>query len=67
MKIETRKIYDFYAPIEIDYSIPFAEKNAHMLTWWESNLKRFSSVGLSKDDFIHLVLESRLLFRNGLS
>ena len=66
MKLLTRQLYDRFSPIELDYTIPIAEKNAHMMTWWEENLKIFSALRLRKEDYLTMVLESRLLFRNGI-
>lgn len=43
------------------------EKGYHMLMWWEENLKLYSTMKLREEDFMNLVLESRLLFRNGIS
>jgi len=37
-----------------------------MLDWWHGNLTLFSSLGLTKADFLAIVEESRLLFRHGL-
>lgn len=37
-----------------------------MLTWWEENLRMFSAINLKREDFLHLVIESRLLFRYGI-
>jgi HAD superfamily hydrolase (TIGR01544 family) len=66
IKLETRKLYDRFSPIELDYTIPPAEKSTHMMTWWEHNLRIYSALGLTREDFLNMVLESRLLFRNGL-
>ena len=30
VKVETRKLYDKYSPIELDYSITYEEKSYHM-------------------------------------
>jgi 2-hydroxy-3-keto-5-methylthiopentenyl-1-phosphate phosphatase len=42
------------------------EKSKHMFTWWEENLKIFSQMALRREDFAKIVLESRLLFRDGI-
>lgn len=37
-----------------------------MVTWWDVNLKKLASMKFTKGDYVNLVLESRLLFRNGI-
>lgn len=37
-----------------------------MVEWWEGNLDLFATMKLNREDFMHLVLESRILFRNGI-
>lgn len=65
--METRQLYDYYSPIELDYSITAEAKAAFMMQWWAENFRVYSGVGLKREDFRHMVLESRLLFRHGLS
>ncbi len=38
-----------------------------MMQWWIENFKIYSDLGLKREDFRHMVLESRLLFRHGIS
>ena len=52
--------------MEKDPNIPPEEKSKHMQTWWEENLRTYSKQALKKEDYLKIVLESRLLFRNGV-
>lgn len=38
-----------------------------MIDWWESKLDLFCQIGIKKDDFTHLALESQIILRNGIS
>eukprot|EP00347_Sterkiella_histriomuscorum_P009143 403342355 len=62
----TRKYYEKYSVIELDNQMPHEDKSRHMFDWWEQNLDLFSTIKMHREDFIHLVLESRILFRNGV-
>ena len=53
--------------MEIDLDMTPEEKEPHMLAWWEGNMKLYSKMSLSREDFGTMVLESRLLFRHGIA
>ncbi len=53
--------------MEIDLLMPVEEKEKHMLDWWMGTMDLFSSVRLKNEDYGMIVLESRLLFRHGIS
>ena len=55
-----------YSPIELDLEISRDEKARLMVEWWEENLNLFSNIQLKREDFMNLVLESKLLLRNGV-
>jgi hypothetical protein len=43
------------------------EKEKHMVDWWEANYKLFIQLQLKKIYFADMVLDSRLLFKFGIS
>lgn len=53
--------------METDLKMPREEKEKHMLDWWDGNMKLFAEMRLKKEDYGKMVLESRLLFRHGIS
>ena len=66
-KMQNRKLYDHYHPIEMDPNISQEEKGKQMQDWWEGTMTIFSSIGLQRADYARVVLESRLLFRHGVN
>jgi len=66
VKKVTRQLFEKYHPIELDTEISRQEKEKHMIAWWEGNMELFKELGIRKDDFGRIVLESRLLFRYGI-
>ena len=61
-----RKLYDTYAPIEVDPNMSKSEKYQHMFAWWDENLRVYAEMALKKEDFAKIILESRLVFRDGI-
>ena len=43
------------------------EKSKHMIDWWEGNFNYFIQMGLKLEDHGNVVLNSRLLFRHGIT
>ena len=62
----TKNLYKKYAPIERDPNINAAEKAVHMNTWWIENLESFAKLNFKREDYARMVLESRILFRDGI-
>jgi 2-hydroxy-3-keto-5-methylthiopentenyl-1-phosphate phosphatase len=42
------------------------EKERHMVDWWSGNMEIFKQMGIKRDDFGRMVMQSRLLFRYGM-
>ncbi|CDW81068.1 cytosolic 5-nucleotidase 3 isoform 2 [Stylonychia lemnae] len=61
-----RELFNKYSSIELDLQMSQEVKAKHMVQWWEENLDLFSEIRLHREDFMNLVLESRLLLRNGV-
>lgn len=62
----TKNLYQRYAPIERDPTMTMEEKYKHMELWWNENLRSFAQLAFTKDDYAKMVLESRLIFRDGI-
>lgn len=61
-----RELYNFYRPIEIDKSIPFAQKSAYMTKWWSDLIMSLKEFAFSESDIKHLMTDSSLItFRQG--
>lgn len=63
---ETRQLFKKYRPIEIDPNLSLAEKQNHMKDWWTENLKLFSSLKLTDNDFRKIVQKSKMACRHGV-
>jgi Pyrimidine 5'-nucleotidase (UMPH-1) len=53
--------------MELDLMLPSDVKESHMVKWWEGNMDLFIGIKLQKEDYGNMVLNSRLLFRHGIS
>ena len=63
---ERRMLREKYYPIEIDHSLPFDVRAAHMRDWWVSALEILSRYGLKKDDLAS-VAAHKMVLREGFS
>lgn len=59
-------LFDKYHPIEINPTIPLAEKKKTMQKWWETHNKLLVQSGLSKSDLEDIVKNGHLKFRKGV-
>ena len=41
VKTLTRSLFEKYHPMEIDLTLPYDERERHMLDWWHGNMKLF--------------------------
>lgn len=53
--------------MEMDLKMPNEEKEKHMVAWWEGNMKLFANMRLQREDYGRVVLNSRILFRHGIT
>ena len=60
-------LYHKYYPIERDTSMHVREKMKHLEDWWHSDLTAFVSSGYTSADFALMTMQSKLLFRKGVS
>lgn len=64
-KKEMNDLYQFYAPIEVDYSLSFEEKEKFMVEWYEKCMNLYYKYGLTKAKLKQSVEESNVIFRKG--
>ena len=57
------KLYQYYAPIELDYSLSFEEKEKHMQEWYERCMDLYFDYGLTQDKLLESIRNSKLEFR----
>lgn len=62
---ENTELYNKYAPIELDYTINFEEKNKAMEEWYSKNLKLYYDYNLTAKQMREAVVNSCLVFRAG--
>lgn len=64
--IEKRtELYNYYRPIEIDFSITDSEKSKYMEEWWKKHISLFFEYGLEESNIKSAVPKSGLEFREG--
>ena len=57
-------LFDHYAPIERDHTMPLDVRVAEMQTWWEKHFALLEQSGFNKDVIDDVVLHSTLQFRD---
>ncbi len=57
-------LFDYYAPIERDFTMPLDERTAEMHTWWKKHFALLEQSGFSRDVINDVVLHSTLQFRD---
>lgn len=57
--------YNYYAPIEIDYTISKSEKEKYMVEWYSKCMQLYEKHNLTKLKLEESVLESKIKFRKG--
>lgn len=64
-KEESYKIYQKYAPIELQYDISYKEKNKAMEEWYSASMELYYKYNLTEEKLIESVNKSKLEFRDG--
>ena len=59
-------LYNHYAPIEKDLSIPFAERKKAMEEWWRTHFKLLIKSGLTKSEMDKAIGSGKIKFRDGV-
>ncbi len=62
---EADKIYEYYAPIEIDYTIDEKEKEKYIVEWYSKSINTYYEYNLTKEDIEKSIKQSNLTFRKG--
>lgn len=62
---KAQALYNKYHPIEIDPSIPLAEKQTQMHNWWSEHYDLLISSGLTKDDLARVAQSKKISLRSG--
>lgn len=62
---ENNELHNKYAPIELDYTISFEQKNRAMEEWFYKNLQLFYDYNLTKAKMERATKNSNLIFRPG--
>lgn len=62
---ESEKLYKKYAPIELDYTISFEEKNEAMKIWYEECMDNYYKYNLTELKLNKSIENSKLQFRKG--
>ena len=64
-KVESKRNYQKYSPIELQYDISYEEKSKAMVEWYSSAMELYYKYNLTEDKLIESVNESKLEFRDG--
>ena len=64
-KKDMNELYKFYAPIELDYTLSFEEKEKYMIEWYEKCMDLYYKYKLTKDNLNQSIQSSDLIFRRG--
>lgn len=64
-KKDANELYEFYAPIELDYTLSFEEKEKYMIEWYGKCMDLYYQYKLTKDKLKQSVQSSDLIFRKG--
>lgn len=64
-KKESTKLYEFYAPIELDYKLSFKEKENYMIEWYSRCMDLYYKYKLTKEKIEKSIKSSNLIFRTG--
>lgn len=59
------ELYDKYHGLEVDDSIPVAERKRYMAEWWDLHLKLLIECGLNKKDLSAALDSTKIQFRAG--
>lgn len=59
------ELYKKYRPIEVDYKIPFEEKNRAMERWYHECMELYYEYHLTKEKLEKSIATSNLIFRKG--
>ena len=63
---ECNKLFDYYRPIELDSSIPFAEKSKYMEEWTLATSRIFGQFGITKEKLLEVLKKDNgILLRRG--
>ena len=62
---ELDKFYKKYAPIELDYSLSFEDKNKYMVEWYSKCMNLYFKYHLTKNNLIKSIEASNVKFRDG--
>lgn len=62
-----KSMFEFYKPIEMDIELTAEQKIPHMQRWWEVCMNLVTSVNIKKSDYASIVIDSKLLLRDGIS
>lgn len=62
---EIDKLYEKYRPIEMDYNIPFEEKNKKMEEWYNLCMELYFKYKFNKNKLEEVIKENKLIFRKG--
>lgn len=60
------KLYEKYAPIEVDYSLDTKQKEKYMVEWYSKCLDSYYNNGLTKKQLEESILKSNIIFRKGV-
>lgn len=66
-KAETQRLYNKYYPIEISHEISYDDKIPYMVEWWDGAHAALISQNISHGDIAHMVKETPIELREGLS
>lgn len=64
-KEKSHENYQKYAPIELDYTISFEEKNKAMDEWYGAAMRLYYEYHLTKEKLEQSINSSKLIFRDG--
>ena len=62
---ESEKLYKFYVPIELDYKMPFKEKERYMIEWYGKCMDLYYKYKLTREKLEKSIQLSNLIFRKG--
>lgn len=59
------EIYEYYSPIEVDYTIEETEKEKYMIEWYEKCINTYYEYNLTKEKLEKSINQGDLIFRKG--
>lgn len=64
-KKEMKKLYEYYAPIELNYNLNFKQKEQRMIEWYTKCMNLYYKYDMTNEKMQKSIDASNLLFRSG--